>query len=254
MQLHFKKMGEGQPLIILHGLFGSSDNWQTHAKKLAEYFEVYAVDQRNHGLSGWSNEFNYDIMAEDLKELIDQEGLEDVILLGHSMGGKTAMTFTQKYEELVNKLIVVDMGVKSYPIHHDQILEGLKSLDLSVISSRGEAQKKLSEFISNVSIRQFLLKNLYWKEKGQLAWRINIPVLEAKLPEIVSRLPEKEVFTPTLFVRGGQSDYIKMEDVEEIRSIFPISEIFSIEEAGHWIHAEAPEAFIEKVISFGLRG
>jgi len=254
MQLHFKKMGEGQPFIILHGLFGSSDNWQTHAKKLAEYFEVYAVDQRNHGLSDWSEDFNYDIMAEDLKELIDQEGLEDVILLGHSMGGKTAMTFTQKYEELVNKLIVVDMGVKSYPIHHDQILEGLKSLDLSVISSRGEAQEKLSEFISNTSIRQFLLKNLYWKEKGQLAWRINIPVLDSKLPEIVSRLPEKEVLTPTLFIRGGQSDYIKMDDVEEIKSIFPISEIFSIEEAGHWIHAEAPEAFIEKVISFGLRG
>lgn len=254
MKLHFKTFGEGQPFIILHGLFGSSDNWQTHAKKLAEYYKVYVVDQRNHGMSGWSNEFNYEIMALDLKELVEDEGLSDFILMGHSMGGKTAMTFAQKHEELINKLIVVDMGVRSYPIHHDRILEGLKSLDLSKIASRGEASEVLGSYINNAAIRQFLLKNLYWKEKGQLAWRINIPVLDEKLPEIVSALPEKEILTPTLFMRGGQSDYVKDEDIPHIQELFPISEIFTIEKAGHWIHAEAPEEFIEKVLSFGLRG
>lgn len=254
MKLNFKKMGSGQPFVILHGLFGSSDNWQTHAKKLASYFEVYTVDQRNHGLSDWSDEFNYPIMAEDLKEFVEQEGLEDFILMGHSMGGKTAMHFAQAYESLLDKLIIVDMGVKSYPIHHDRILEGLKSLNLDEISSRGEAQTQLSEYINNTAIRQFLLKNLYWKEKGKLAWRINLPVIDKKLPEIVSALPEKEVLTPTLFMRGGQSDYIKLEDVDQIKRFFPISEVFSIEQAGHWIHAEAPEEFIEKVIGFGLRG
>ena len=253
MKIHYRKLGEGQPLIILHGLFGSSDNWQTHAKKLAEYFEVYLVDQRNHGQSEWSDEFNYSLMASDLHEMVTNEKLSDFILLGHSMGGKTAMTYVQQHEDLVDKLIVVDMGVKAYPIHHDTIIEGLQSLDLTKISSRSEAQEALSEYIDNVAIRQFLLKNLYWKEKGQLAWRINIPVLEEKMPEIVAALPKKEVLTPTLFIRGGQSNYILEEDIEEIKTYFPISEIYSIEEAGHWVHAESPEKFIEKVLGYSLR-
>lgn len=246
-------MGSGQPLIILHGLFGSSDNWQTHGKKLAEYFEVYLVDQRNHGKSDWSDAFSYELMAVDLFEFVQEHNLEDFILMGHSMGGKTAMYFAQEHEDLLEKLIVVDMGVKSYPVHHDRILEGLKSLDLSIIDSRGDAQKALAEYIDDASIRQFLLKNLYWKTKGQLAWRINIPVLDEKIDEIVKELPHKEVLTDTLFMRGGKSNYILEEDTEQIKSYFPVSEIYSIESAGHWIHAEAPTEFIEKVLGYCLR-
>lgn len=246
-------MGSGQPLIILHGLFGSSDNWQTHGKKLAEYFEVYLVDQRNHGKSDWSDAFSYELMAADLFEFVQEHNLEDFILMGHSMGGKTAMYFAQEHEDLLEKLIVVDMGVKSYPVHHDRILEGLKSLDLSIIDSRGDAQKALAEYIDDASIRQFLLKNLYWKSKGQLAWRINIPVLDEKIDEIVKELPHKEVLTDTLFMRGGKSNYILEEDTEQIKSYFPVSEIYSIESAGHWIHAEAPTEFIEKVLGYCLR-
>lgn len=253
MKLHYKKMGSGQPLIILHGLFGSSDNWQTHGKKLAEYFEVYLVDQRNHGKSDWSDAFSYELMAADLFEFVQEHNLEDFILMGHSMGGKTAMYFAQEHEDLLEKLIVVDMGVKSYPVHHDRILEGLKSLDLSIIDSRGDAQKALAEYIDDASIRQFLLKNLYWKSKGQLAWRINIPVLDEKIDEIVKELPHKEVLTDTLFMRGGKSNYILEEDTEQIKSYFPVSEIYSIESAGHWIHAEAPTEFIEKVLGYCLR-
>lgn len=246
-------MGEGQPLIILHGLFGSLDNWQTHGKKLAEYFEVYLVDQRNHGKSGWSEEFDYDIMAEDLKEFITDHKLDDVILIGHSMGGKTIMRFAQQYPDYISKMIVVDMGVKAYPIHHDQIIEGLKAIDLNVVSSRSEAKKQLSAYIGNEAIQQFLLKNLYWVEKGKLGWRINISVLERELPIITKALPEKESLVETLFIAGGQSNYIEKEDHDQILRFFPLADFHVIERAGHWIHAEAPQEFIQAVLGYCLR-
>ncbi len=253
MELNYKQFGEGKAFIVLHGLFGSSDNWQTHGKKLAEYFNVYLVDQRNHGESGWSDEFSYDIMADDLHELIQKNNLKEIILMGHSMGGKTAMRYAQKYPEMVEKLIVVDMGVKEYPISHDGIIEGLKSIDLSVVDSRGDASKQLSKHINNRSVRQFLLKNLYWKEKGQLAWQINLPVLDNKLPEIVKALPNEETMVEALFIAGGKSDYVLEEDHDSIRNTFPLADFHTIERAGHWIHAEAPEEFIEEVLGFALR-
>lgn len=246
-------MGQGQPLIVLHGLFGSLDNWQTHGKKLAEYFEVYLVDQRNHGKSGWSDAFNYDIMAQDLKEFIEDHNLEEVILIGHSMGGKTIMRYAQLYPDRIEKMIVVDMGVKSYPIHHDQIIEGLKSIDLSVIDSRSGARKQLSKYIDSQSIRQFLLKNLYWVEKGKLAWRINLEVLERELPVITKALPKEEALVDVLFVAGGQSNYIVKEDYDQIRAYFPLADFHVIERAGHWIHAEAPNEFMEEVLGYCLR-
>lgn len=253
MELYFKTSGEGTPLIILHGLFGSSDNWLTHAKKLSNYFKVYLVDQRNHGHSPWSDDFSYQIMADDLHQLVTTEKLTNFILMAHSMGGKTAMLYAQQHEDLIEKLIIVDMGVKEYPIHHDIIIKGLTSLNLTSIETRSGAEEELGKYIDNLSIRQFLLKNLFWKEKGQLAWRINIPVLDRKMPEILSALPFQEVFTDTLFLRGGQSDYIKDDDEKQIIRYFPIAEIHTIERAGHWIHAEAPEEFIEKILGFCLR-
>src|SRR5690554_2356568 len=252
MELHYKQFGEGKAFIVLHGLFGSSDNWQTHGKKLADYFEVFLVDQRNHGESGWSDEFSYDIMADDLHEFIQAKNLKEIILMGHSMGGKTAMRYAQKHPEIIDKLIVVDMGVKEYPISHDGIIEGLKSIDLSVVNTRGGASEQLAKYIGNKSIRQFLLKNLYWKEKGQLAWSINLPIIEEKLEEIVKALPEKETMVETLFIAGGQSDYVIPEDHNNIRTLFPLASFHTIESAGHWIHAEAPEKFMEKVLAFAL--
>jgi len=253
MKLHHRILGEGRPLVILHGLFGYSDNWQTHAKKLAEYFQVILVDQRNHGHSDWSEEFTYDLLADDLKELFDELSLEKVLLLGHSMGGKTSMRFAQLYPEYLEKLIVVDIGMKTYPSHHDSILKGLESIDLDVIHSRSDAEEKMSEFIGSYGVRQFLLKNLYWIEKGKLAWRMNIPVLKREMHHILGGLPELEVLLPTLFIRGSLSDYILDEDISDLEKVFADMQLVSIEKAGHWIHAEAPEEFLESVLTFLLR-
>ena len=240
-------------MVILHGLFGYSDNWQTHAKKLAEYYQVILVDQRNHGHSDWSYEISYDLMAEDLKELFDELNLEEVILLGHSMGGKTAMKFAQNYPDYLEKLIVVDIGTKTYPSHHEQILAGLHAIDLNVIHSRSEAEEAMAKYIESNGVRQFLLKNLYWAQKGKLAWRMNIPVLEQEMPAILQGLPSNEVLIPTLFIRGMMSDYILGEDIPDLENQFSDSHFVSVENAGHWVHAEAPEEFIEAVLSFCLR-
>ena len=253
MKLHHRILGEGDPLVILHGLFGYSDNWQSHAKKLADYYQVILVDQRNHGHSDWSEEFTYDLLAEDLKELFDELKLEEVILLGHSMGGKTAMNFAQKYPDYLEKLIVVDIGVKTYPAHHDQILAGLHAIDLEVIHSRSKAEEAMAKHIESNGVRQFLLKNLYWIEKGKLAWRMNIPVLEREMDSILLGLSEDEVMITTLFIRGLMSDYILDDDIPTLENQFPDSHFVSVENAGHWVHAEAPDEFIESVLSFCLR-
>lgn len=248
MKLHYRKLGEGQPMIILHGLFGSSDNWQTLGKKFAENFEVYLVDQRNHGHSPKSEEFDYGLMAGDLHELITDLNLSDIILIGHSMGGKAVMTFAQSYPDLISRLIVVDIGIKSYPMHHDTILTGLNSMDLSIIKSRGQADKHLSDYISDFGVKQFLLKNLYWVEKGQLGWRINIPVLTEQMPNILAPIPEGKVDVVTLFIRGEKSNYILEDDFQSIYDQFPNSEIETIYDAGHWVHAENPFDFYNMII------
>lgn len=253
MKLFHRILGEGQPLLILHGLFGHSDNWQTHAKKLAEYYQVILIDQRNHGHSEWSDAFSYDLLAEDLHELVEEFGLHKIILLGHSMGGKTVMRYAQQHPETIDKLIVVDMGVKAYPPHHTDILAGLNKVDLNVVKTRGEVEQILLPYIPVDGTRQFLLKNLYWKEKGQLAWRMNIPVLEREMPAILAAIPSDRVNAPTLFIRGEQSNYILDEDIEELEDQFPDSTVVTVANAGHWVHAEAPEAFVNTVLEFCLR-
>jgi esterase len=253
MELYYREMGEGKPLVILHGLFGFSDNWQTQAKKFSAYYRVILVDLRNHGHSPWSPDFSYLLMTEDLTKLFQKLDLQQVILLGHSMGGKVAMHFAQKHPNYLAKLIVVDMGVKSYPMHHQHILEAFNRIDLTKMSARSEAEQILRQFIESEGVRQFLLKNLYWKEKGKLSWRVNFPVLEAAMPEILSALPEEEVLITTLFIRGSLSNYILDEDISQIESYFPDSSVVSIENAGHWVHAEAPEDFVDCVLGFCLR-
>lgn len=253
MKLHFRELGEGQPLMILHGLFGFSDNWQSHAKKLAEYYRVILVDLRNHGHSPWSDEFSYDLMAGDIFELCEDLNLNDFILVGHSMGGKVAMNFAQKHEELLDKLVVVDIGIKEYPMHHEHILAGIHSVDLPNISARRQAEEQMSAHIDSEGIKQFLLKNLFWKEKGVLAWRMNVDVLEREMPNILSALDQVEVSVPTLFIRGALSNYILDEDIESIENMFIDTEIVTIENAGHWVHAEAANEFLESLLSFCLR-
>jgi esterase len=253
MKLFHRILGEGQPLLILHGLFGHSDNWQTHAKKLAEYYQVILIDQRNHGHSDWSDAFSYDLLAEDLHELITDLGLQKIILLGHSMGGKTVMRYAQLYPEGIEKLIVVDMGVKAYPPHHTDILEGLSKVDLTVVKSRSEVEAILLPYVPVDGTRQFLMKNLYWKEKTQLAWRMNVPVLEREMEAILAAVPSDEVMIQTLFIRGALSKYITDEDIPELEDQFPDSDVITVPNAGHWVHAEAPEAFINAVLEFCLR-
>jgi pimeloyl-ACP methyl ester carboxylesterase len=169
------------------------------------------------------------------------------------MGGKTAMHYAQNYPHRLEKLIVVDIGIKRYPFHHHEIIEGIKSVKLTNINSRSEAEEAMKPFINSNGVRQFLLKNLYWKEKGQLAWRMNVEVLEAEMDEILSEIPKKEVWIQTLFIRGALSNYILDEDWEEIEEVFPDSELVTIEKSGHWVHAEASEVFLENVLEFLIR-
>ncbi|HLP56875.1 MAG TPA: alpha/beta fold hydrolase [Fluviicola sp.] len=253
MKLFHRILGEGQPLLILHGLFGHSDNWQTHAKKLAEYYQVILIDQRNHGHSDWSDEFSYELLAQDLHELITELGLQKIILLGHSMGGKTVMRYAQLHPELIEKLIVVDMGVKAYPPHHTDILAGLSKVDLNVVKSRSEVEAILLPYVPVDGTRQFLMKNLYWKEKTQLAWRMNVPVLEREMESILAAIPPDEVLIRTLFIRGALSNYIIDEDIPDLEDQFPDSDVITVPNAGHWVHAEAPEAFVNAVLEFCLR-
>ena len=251
--LHYRVLGKGDPLVILHGLFGSSDNWQSQAKIFAEFYTVYLVDLRNHGHSFWSEEHSYVLMAKDLWDLTEELNLKNIILLGHSMGAKVAMTFAQQHPTILKKLILVDMGIKEYPMHHQHILSGIKSLNLSEYASRGEAERVLEVHLENPGVRQFLLKNLYWKTKGELAWRMNVTILEKKMGEILSAIPKQVVLTTTIFIRGELSNYILDEDIPDIENVFPDSEFETILGAGHWVHAEAQEEFINAVLGFCLR-
>lgn len=252
MILHSNKIGEGKPFVILHGFLGMGDNWKTLAKQFSESnFEIHLVDQRNHGRSFHSDDFDYDLMAEDLKHYCDENSLEDIVLLGHSMGGKTAMLFATKYPELVNKLIVADISPRYYPVHHDAILEGLSNLDFSEIKSRGQADKALANYVHEIGTRMFLLKNLYWVEKGQLGLRINLPVLKENVSEVGEALPIHAAFEKdTLFLRGDKSEYIGNADEAIIKRHFPNSEIITISNAGHWLHAENPKDFYNSVMNF----
>ena len=253
MDLYYREYGQGTPLIIVHGLFGCADNWHSQAKKIAEYFHVIVVDVRNHGESPWSDDFNYKIIAKDISALVEKLNIQKYYLVGHSMGGKAAMHLSQMDASKLKGLIVVDIGIKEYKPRHEHILKGIHSIPLNKINRRSEAEKFLIKEIKEPGIRQFLLKNLYWIEKGRLAWRINVNVLEKEMPEILSALPQGEVMVPTLFIRGGDSDYILDEDVIEIENQFPDSEVKTISNAGHWVHADAPDDFIDSVLSFCLR-
>jgi pimeloyl-ACP methyl ester carboxylesterase len=250
MKLHFKKSGKGKPFLILHGLFGSADNWLGIAKNLEESYTLYLIDLRNHGDSPHSEEWNYEVMAEDLRELMDAEGLESVYLLGHSMGGKAAMKLALMYPERVEKLIVADIAPRPYPVHHQHILEALNAVDLNKTNSRKDAEAQLAEFIDEKGIRQFLLKNLTRKD-GKFAWKNNLPVITQKIENVGEAIESDRPFDkPVLFMGGANSDYIKSSDKNDIDALFPDNRVIHLKGAGHWLHAEQPEAVISTIHAF----
>jgi len=257
MKLHFKKFGSGPPLIILHGVFGSSDNWKTLANHLMITFEVYLVDQRNHGLSPHSDDLNYQVMTDDLKELLHNAQIEKCCLLGHSMGGKTAMNFAVQYPEKIMKLIIIDIAPKRYPPHHQNILQGVDSLKINEINTRKEADDLLSTTINNSGIRQFILKNLSRNREGLFYWKINWKAIEDNIQAIGAPLLSHDLFTgEVLFIRGAQSDYILNEDEPLLKKHFPNAVLMTIQKAGHWVHAEQPAqllALINQFIKYGKR-
>lgn len=249
--LNSKIIGSGQPFLILHGFLGMSDNWKTLGNKYAEDFEVHLIDQRNHGRSFHSEEFSYDLMVDDLKKYIDFHGLENCILLGHSMGGKTAMQFALTYPELIQRLIVADIAPKIYPAHHQYILKALSDVDFSIQKSRKEIEVILSNYIPETGVIQFLMKNIYRKEKTELAYRFNLPALFKKYNEVTTSFKSTNVFNkPTLFLKGSNSNYITSDDLVTIKRNFSYAHIEEISNSGHWLHAEQPQEFYQKTINF----
>lgn len=250
--LHSNIVGEGKPLLILHGFLGMGDNWKTHANNLAnDGFQVHLIDQRNHGRSFHSDDFSLEILVNDLKNYIERYKIETPHILGHSMGGKVAMLFAVNYPNLIDKLIVADIAPKEYPAHHNAILKALNSVDFTVQNSRKLVDAKLAELIPEVGVRQFLAKSLYWKEKGLLAFRFNIPSLISNYEEIIKGLPLQTVFQrETLFLGGEKSGYITQEDKSLIKGHFPNAVIKTIVNAGHWLHSENPKDFYSELIRF----
>lgn len=252
MILESRIEGEGKPLIIIHGFLGMSDNWKTLSGEYAEKgFQVHAVDMRNHGRSFHSDEFTYTAMAKDIYNYCEEHNLDKVNVIGHSMGGKTAMLFAMNYPEKLDKLIIADIAPKYYAPHHQDILAGLNAIDFSRKPSRSDVETVLENYIKDFGTRQFLMKSLYWKEKGQLAFRFNLDVFNEKIENIGEALPENTAYNgAVLFLRGEKSPYIRDKDFELIKKHFPKAEIETIKNVGHWLHAENPKDFFAATINF----
>ncbi len=264
MQLFYRKEGTGSPLVIVHGLYGSSDNWINIGKRLAEKHTVYMIDQRNHGHSPFDTSHTFNDMRNDLNEFFEKHNIEKATLLGHSMGGKVAMWFAFDYPEKIEKLVIADIAPKDYLLLkedsqfylHQNILLAMQEIDFTKIKSRTEVDDFMAQKIDDERIRQFLLKNVAMdKTRNQFKWRVNAPVLYDHLDEIVSgvnrnwldeRIPIMSY--PVIFIRGMKSKYILPEDEILIREVYPDSRIIDIPDAGHWLHAEQPQLFMDAVM------
>lgn len=251
MQLYFKKYGtEGKTLIILHGLFGMSDNWHNIARKLSETNIVYTIDQRNHGQSPHSSALNYNVMADDVWELMNTENIDEAIIIGHSMGGKTAMAFANKYPDKTEKLIVVDIAPKAYMPGHIIYFDAMKTINIKA-SGRKEIEDQLAKSITDKGEMLFLLKNLYRKENGEFGLKINLEAIENNYEEIIGEVIfNKPLNTPTLFIKGQNSNYITENDKILIPQNFTKVSFITISNAGHWVHAENPEDFLMAINEF----
>jgi pimeloyl-ACP methyl ester carboxylesterase len=251
LPLHCEIFGVGHPLLVLHGLFGSLTNWKPLSRHWSEFYQVFAVDQRNHGRSPHSSIFNYETLAADTKAFMQTYNLASTYLLGHSLGGKTAMQFALTYPDLVDKLIVVDMSpCASQPRHHS-ILAALQRLDLATARNRRELDAQLAAHIPDKEVRQFLLMNIATDESGRMHWRMNLNALAQSYDEVNKAIEAPGIYNkPALFVRGEKSDYIPDEDIDVIKNLFPLARIATIAGAGHWLHAEAAEEFSQLVLDF----
>ncbi len=250
--LHYQQYGAGEPLVILHGLFGSSKNWQSLAKQFSEYFSVYTVDLRNHGLSFHDDEMNYSVMADDVIRLLGSLGLPAFNLLGHSMGGKVAMILANNNPDMISKLVVADIAPVAYQHHHNGLLEPIMVLPLVDIDSRASADAALKPAIPDPMLRGFLLQNLA-REGDSWRWKVNWPAIDRHMSELTGfPLSESDwlIDIPTLFMRGENSDYIGTDEVTEIEGHFSDARIETLEQAGHWLHAERPQEFLKMVSDF----
>lgn len=251
MELNYKQFGQGEPIIILHGLFGTLDNWQSIAKQLAEHYMVYIIDQRNHGKSPHSEAFSYQILADDLKHFMESKWIYKATIIGHSMGGKTAMRFALDYPDMVEKLVVVDIAPKAYKGGHQTIFEAMFGLDLDTLTDRKTIDEQLKIKIPEDGVRLFLMKNLTREKDGRYRWKMNLPVLYAEYQAILSEIQSDETFDKTtLFIRGENSNYIKDDDILDIQDLFPMMQLATVENAGHWVHAENPQSFFDKLMTF----
>lgn len=267
MKLFYRKYGEtGPPLIIVHGLYGSGDNWVTIARELSSRFEVYVLDQRNHGQSPHSESHDYPSMRDDLKKFMDAEGIEQAVLIGHSMGAKTIMFFAASWPDRVQSLISVDMSPGAYhelavdsrsAANHGKMIDAMMELDLSRFSSREEIDLALSPKIGSERVRSFLLKNVQRDKNGNFSWRINLPALRRNLDRILDGLDVEEIAAkggitgfPALFISGEKSDYIRAEDHQLIRRVFPAAQVVTLPNAGHWVHAEQPALLVKNLRYF----
>jgi esterase len=251
MQLHFKQSGQGRAVILLHGMLGSSDNWHPIALRLAESFHVFTVDQRNHGQSPHSDEMNYPLMAGDVNEFMASRGLDAAAVIGHSMGGKTAMQLALQFPGKVEKLVVADMAPRAYAPAHEKILAAQLALDLKSFSSRQEIEDALAPEIPDLILRRFLLKNLGRNSGGEFFWKINLRGIAENYLQLREPLSAPVPFAkPALFIRGERSDYISAADEPLIYELFPLSDIQTIVGAGHWIHADKPEKFLQCILQF----
>ncbi len=251
-KLHSIILGEGQPFLILHGFLGMADNWKTLGRRWSEDgYQIHLIDQRNHGRSFHSADFGYDLMAADVNEYCQQHALENIILLGHSMGGKVAMQAAAHFPQLIDKLIIADIAPRNYPAHHGDIIRALESVDFDTVEKRSDADKMLEELIPDFGTRQFLLKSLYRESKNRYGWRFNLPVLGNVQNRVGEHLDPTGVFDkPTLFIRGGKSGYITDADQMLIEQIYTAARLETIPDAGHWLHAESPDEFFSLVNEF----
>lgn len=253
MELFYRQLGEGPPLIISHGLFGISDNWLNIGKHLSKHYSVYIIDNRNHGLSPHHLEWNYDVMAEDIKELLDKIGAHKAVIIGHSMGGKICMRFAEIYPERIERMIVVDISPRYYEPHHHAVLDALSAVNFDIIKTRKDAEHILRSFLNEEATIQFILKNIYWKEDGKLAFRFNYEVISKNIENVGEACFEFGICTvPTLFIRGDKSNYITNADIDDIYLKFTDVICISIENAGHWVHADKPIEFIKVVEEYLL--
>lgn len=252
--LHSKIYGEdkaGTPLLVFHGLFGMLDNWGSFGKEFGELMPVHLIDLRNHGKSFHDDEMSLEVMVDDITNYMNAFSIPKAILLGHSLGGKVVMQFAIENPEKVEKLIVADIAPKAYPPHHQGIFKALNSVNVSQLKDRHEAEEELKKYIPEISVIQFLLKNLYWKDDKTLDWRFNLPILTEKYNNFITTGVKFGVYNgPTLFLSGEKSNYILPQDEFSIKQQFPDSVIKKVPRAGHWVQAENPKDFSQLVRDF----